>query len=260
MPPEPLTIYALPIFQDNYIWLIIHAKEKKVIAVDPGDAAPLQDFLTHNHLTLAALLITHHHADHTNGITTLAKHFPIPVYGPNNPSIPGITHAVCEPNTITFPFLPGAFAVLDTPGHTIDHIAYCFGDALFCGDTLFSAGCGRIFEGTAEQMYHSLQKIAALPEKTSIYCTHEYTLQNLAFAQTIEPHNQNIALKIQQVTALRAANRPSLPSLLGEEKAINPFLRCHIKEVVQRVEQHVGFTLSTPVNVFKYLREWKNGF
>jgi hydroxyacylglutathione hydrolase len=255
-----ISIQYIPIFQDNYIWLIINTSQNRVIAVDPGDAMPLVNYLTENKLQLEAILITHHHFDHTNGIKALTDYYAVDVYGPKHEIIQGVTHGVSEPDTISFSFLAPPFTVLDIPGHTLHHIAYWLPGLLFCGDTLFSAGCGRIFEGTVEQMYHSLQKIAALPDATKIFCTHEYTLKNLKFAQLVEPHNEKIQLKIQNAITMRNENRPTLPVLIGEEKEINPFLRCHIEEIIQSVEKHTGLTLNNPLEVFKYLREWKNGF
>lgn len=257
---DPMYILYIPIFNDNYIWLILDVTQTKVIAVDPGDAPPLLEYLKQNNLQLAAILITHHHGDHTGGVAELTRHYPVPVYGPDNPVIPGITHPVKEADTLVFPFLECSLTVLETPGHTLDHIAYLCSDMLFCGDTLFSAGCGRVFEGTVEQMVNSLQKIAALPDETKIYCTHEYTLKNLQFAQVVEPHNQKIQDKMKDVIALRQANQPTLPSCLRDEKAINPFLRCDSKEIIDNVENYVGFKLHDTLDVFKYLREWKNDF
>lgn len=253
-----INIHYVPIFQDNYIWLIINEELNQTIAVDPGDAMPLIHYLTERKLQLNAILITHHHFDHTNGIKTLTKHFPVNVYGPKHENIQGITHPVEEPDKLFFPFLSSPITVMNIPGHTLHHVAYHLPGLLFCGDTLFSAGCGRVFEGTIEQMFHSLQKIAALPNETKIFCAHEYTLQNLKFAQSVEPHNEKIRLKIKRVMAERQENKATLPTQIGDEKEINPFLRCHIKEVIERVNQHTGLTLNNPIDVFKYLREWKN--
>lgn len=253
-------IQLIPIFQDNYIWLIINSEQKSVIAIDPGDAEPLIDFLRTNQMRLEAILITHHHDDHTGGLLELQKHFLVDVYGPKSERISGVTHQVSEADLITLPSVKAPINILDIPGHTLGHIAYYMPGFLFCGDTLFSAGCGRIFEGTPEQMYHSLQKISALPDNTNIYCTHEYTLQNLKFAQAVEPSNQQIQAKLHEVMALRGLNTPTLPAHLWEEKQINPFLRCHISEIVQHVETHFGLKCSTEVQVFEYLREWKNHF
>ena len=255
-----IDIQYVPIFKDNYIWLIMNKSQNRVIAVDPGDAMPLVHYLSENKLLLDAILTTHHHFDHTNGIKALTDYYSVNVYGPKNEKIQGVTHGVSEPDTISFPFLGSLLTVMDIPGHTLHHIAYLLPGLLFCGDTLFSAGCGRIFEGTVEQMYHSLQKIADLPDDTKIFCTHEYTLQNLKFAQLVEPNNQKIQLKIKNALAMRKENRPTLPVLIGEEKEINPFLRCHIDEIIKSVEKESGLTLNNPLDVFKYLREWKNSF
>ena len=255
-----ITINFIPIFNDNYIWLIINSIEKKAIAIDPGDANPLLHYLQSNQLDLAAILITHHHSDHTQGISALKREFSIPVYGPKNEQITGLTHKVEEGDRIHIPAFDRVFHVLNIPGHTLDHIAYTLPGLLFCGDTLFSAGCGRLFEGTAQQMYHSLQKLAALPDKTDVFCAHEYTLQNLKFAQVVEPNNQWIQNKIRQVSALRQDNRPTLPSRINEEKRINPFLRCEVADVIEAVGKWAGLKLDDPVQVFKYLREWKDGF
>lgn len=252
------TVYGLPIFEDNYIWILSNGQQ--AIAVDPGDADPLLHFLSETHLELAAILITHHHADHTGGLATLNKAFTVPVYGPQQERIEGVTHPVGEAHRINLPFLDHPTTVLTIPGHTKGHIAYWLPDTLFCGDTLFSAGCGRIFEGTPAQMYQSLQKLASLPDATRVYCTHEYTLQNLYFARTIEPNNLSIQEQIQAVQLLRERNQPSLPSTIANEKRINPFLRCHIPEVHARVEEHIGKKLTQAIDVFAHLREWKNHF
>lgn len=253
-----IQIDGVPIFADNYIWLILNRQQKKAIAIDPGDAKPLQDYLCAKQLKLEAILITHHHADHVGGILPLIQNRPIPVYGPHNPTIRGLSHPIQEPDQFSLPFLPNPITVFNIPGHTLDHIAYYLPGMLFSGDTLFSAGCGRVFEGTMAQMFHSLQKIAALPNDTKIYCTHEYTLNNLQFAQKVEPDNLDIQHKITEVKKLRTENKPSVPTQLGDEKKINPFLRCHVPAVMSSVERQTGLTLRDPIIVFQYLREWKN--
>lgn len=258
MDVQPIIVDYLPIFENNYIWLLMNPIRDKVIAVDPGDASPLIDYLNVNQIKLEAILITHHHRDHTGGINELKKQYDVRVYGPQRESIGGVTDYVTERSCIEFPFLETSFSILDIPGHTLGHIAYYVPGSLFCGDTLFSAGCGRLFEGTAEQMYRSLQKIAALPDDTKLYCTHEYTLQNLKFAQQVEPQNLDIQVKINHVQALRQANLPSLPALLSEEKKINPFLRCDVPEVVISAERYAGLKLNNAVDVFRTLREWKD--
>jgi hydroxyacylglutathione hydrolase len=251
-------ISFVPILKDNYIWVIINASTQKVIAIDPGEAQPLEQFLQSNQLQLDCIWITHHHADHTQGLDALVKKHPVPVYGSKRCPITLITHRVAEPDMLSFEMLNYPVQILDIPGHTIDHIAYYFPGVLFCGDTLFSAGCGRVFEGTMVQMYQSLQNIAALPDDTLIYCTHEYTLNNLKFATLVEPNNPNIPRKMIEATQQRKANLPTLPTRLSDEKLFNPFLRCHSEEIIKNVAQHGGVEYETPSAVFKQLREWKN--
>lgn len=257
---KSIDVHAIPIFKDNYVWLVINPINKKVIAIDPGDSEPVLDYLQSNQMELEAIFITHHHWDHTQGISALKKKYNAVVYGPKNKQIDGLTHMVEEGDTIRISSFNASFEILKIPGHTLDHIAYILPGLVFCGDTLFSAGCGRLFEGTPKQMYQSLQKIMSLPDETQVLCAHEYTLQNLTFAQIVEPNNKQIQTKIRYVIELRQGNNSTLPAVLKEEKKINPFLRCHVKEVVDSVEGWVGFKLEDPVQVFKYLREWKDGF
>ena len=252
------TIIPIPSFQDNYIWAFIENKNKKTIIVDPGDATPVLDYLEQHQLILSAIFITHHHWDHTNGIPALKKKYNIPIYGSSKESIPEVTISIQELDTIPFDSL--TFQIFAIPGHTRDHIAYYAKEILFCGDTLFAAGCGRLFEGSAEELYSSLQKIVALPDNTKIYCAHEYTLNNLRFAKTVEPDNKNMEERIKNVTELREKKLPSLPSLLHEEKETNPFLRCHLPEVIKSAEKFCGEPLNTPVSVFRILRKWKDHF
>jgi hydroxyacylglutathione hydrolase len=254
-----ITITPVRAFKDNYIWLLNPIGTPSVWVVDPGDAQPVLDFLQHSHLTLAGILITHHHADHSGGISELIHAAgQVPVWGSVNSPVPTLTHRVKQGDHI----ISGALnlSVIEIPGHTLDHIAYYGHDALFCGDTLFSAGCGRVFEGTDEQMYASLNKLAQLPDQTQLFCGHEYTLANLHFAHHIEPQNQHVIAKIKQVKELMARGEPTLPSRLSEEKQINPFLRCHERAMMKSIEQQKGVALSQPVNVFSYLRDYKNQF
>lgn len=251
-------IIAIPALKDNYIWAIVDDTSHSVIIVDPGDATPVIDFLKQKHLSLAAILITHHHWDHTNGVAELVNHFNVPVYGASKKNIPQVTNEVHDGDQISIGDLH--FQVLAIPGHTLDHVAYYAPDILFCGDTLFSSGCGRIFEGTPEQMYQTLQKLAALPADTKIYCGHEYTLNNLRFAQVIEPRNVEVDRRLQQIKLLRDNNLPSLPSLLSNEKKTNPFLRCDSPEVKTSVEKYAEQLLDNPVSIFTYLRKWKDQF
>jgi hydroxyacylglutathione hydrolase len=253
-----MQIIPLPAFRDNYIWLL--RQDRLAVVVDPGDAAPVRRYLTEQGLSLAAILVTHHHPDHTGGIAELLTDSPVPVFGPAGEAIPGRSEAVREGDVVRIPGIDLEFQVLDVPGHTAGHVAYFGGTTLFCGDTLFAAGCGRIFEGTPEQLHASLEKLAALPADTLVYCTHEYTLSNLAFAAAVEPDNHDLAERTARCQALRAEERPTVPFPLGEERLSNPFLRVTEPAVIARAEAETGGPLSTPVAVFAALREWKNRF
>ena len=257
-----IKIYPLPAFNDNYIW-IIHNQDQAVV-VDPGDALPVLRYLDDNNLQLATILITHHHNDHVGGNTALLEKFSVPVYGPANESISTLTHRISEGTEIQINELSLSLRVLDTPGHTAGHIVY-YGtingkSVLFCGDTLFVCGCGRIFEGTAPQMYASLQKLVNLPDATLVYSTHEYTLDNINFSRTVDPKNkslENFEIKMKQ---LRHRGNPTLPSSIATEKANNPFLRCDQPEIISSVSNHINQALSDPAEVFAALRQWKNTF
>jgi hydroxyacylglutathione hydrolase len=256
-----IEIKPIASLKDNYIWAIIDNNAREVIIIDPGDAKPVEAFLKQHSLRLSAILITHHHWDHTNGVSELKKRYNPMVYAPAHDNVKDADILLTESSDgIEFLKQSLSFSILDIPGHTLGHIAYYSPGMLFCGDTLFAAGCGRLFEGTAEQLYTSLQKMAALPNDTKVYCAHEYTLNNLRFAAVVEPNNQAIQERIDQVTALQADNLPSLPSLLAEEKLTNPFLRCNVKDVIAAAEKFAGEKLSTPVEVFAALRKWKDGF
>ena len=255
-----IKIIPIPAFQDNYIWAIINHDTQKLCVVDPGDAQPVLDFMDTHQLQLDTILITHHHHDHTGGVTSLANQFHPRIYGPNNPSINNIDTRLTDGSMIRLDTFNLDFQVLAVPGHTLDHIAYYSPGILFCGDTLFSAGCGRVFEGTYEQMLNSLDLLADLPDETLVYCAHEYTLANLTFSQAVESNNKFISKHISDVKILRKNNHPSLPSKLNLEKKVNPFLRVREPTVKISAEQHVGSTLNTPVDVFTAIREWKNSF
>ena len=217
------TVIPLRAFKDNYIWLIVI--DENAWVVDPGDAVPVIKYLNEQHLQLKGILITHHHADHAGGIKDLLKEWSsIPVYGFSQKTVPLVSHTVKQNDTVDLGAIK--FNVLEIPGHTLDHVAYYNDEMVFTGDTLFSAGCGRVFEGTHAQMYQSLMKLAQLPMHLKVYCGHEYTLQNLKFASLVEPENSFIQEKIMTVKSLLAAAKPSLPSTLSDEKNINPFLRC----------------------------------
>ena len=253
-----IEIVPLPAFQDNYIWTLRSGRQAAV--VDPGEARPVKDYLAKEGLALVAILATHHHPDHVGGIAELVGKTKIPVFGPKGEPIPALTNPLGQGDTVGIPELGASFSVLDIPGHTRAHIAYYGVGSLFCGDTLFACGCGRVFEGTAAQMLDSLSKLAALPDETLVYCGHEYTLANIRFARAVDPANALLAAREERATRLRAAGRPTLPSTLGEERATNPFLRCAEPAVVESANKYLGSRIGDPVSVFAAIREWKNRF
>ncbi len=257
-----LKIYPVPAFRDNYIWIIHDTVH--VVIVDPGDAAPVIDYLELHQLQPIAILITHHHGDHTGGNQRLLERYELPVYGPLQEKIPTVTHPVREGDRIQLASLALTLDVIEIPGHTHGHIAYFIAaqpeNRLFCGDTLFSCGCGRIFEGAPQQMYDSLQKLVSLPDNTLVYCTHEYTLGNISFARTVEPGNDDLRQLEQRANEMRQLCLPTLPTDMATEKACNPFLRCQQPEIIHHAEQFTERTLTSPVEVFTALREWKNIF
>ncbi len=251
-------VIAVRAFSDNYIWLVHDSAQRLAVAVDPGTAQPVLEALDRTGMKLAGILITHHHRDHTGGINQLLEHYPVPVYGPATEKIPGMTDPLREGDQVALEALDLHFQVLDIPGHTAGHIGYYGNGMLFCGDTLFAGGCGRLFEGTAEQMYASLSKLAALPPTTRVYCAHEYTESNLRFALQVEPQNQALRERLQRVEALRARDAITIPSTIEEELATNPFLRAGKKSVTESAEKHIQKPLSSPVDVFAAVRAWKD--
>lgn len=258
-------IVAIRAFTDNYIWMIRDHYHAAVI--DPGEASPVLDYLQREELKLIAILNTHHHNDHVGGNAALLREFTVPVYGPANESIPTVTHPLKEcpdheskEGNAYLPDFSLTLKALDIPGHTAGHIAYYGANMLFCGDTLFACGCGRLFEGTAQQMVDSLQKLADLPKETEVYCGHEYTLNNIRFARVVEPGNQALIERETAVETLRKQNIPTLPSTIGMEKATNPFLRCDQPEIIRNAGVYAGKPLTDPVSVFAALRDWKNHF
>jgi len=248
-------ISFIPAFKDNYIWLL--SAGGRAIVVDPGESLPVLTRLAAAHLKLEAILVTHHHADHQGGIAALIEYDQVPVFGPGSESITALDRPLEGGETISL--LGQSIEVLAVPGHTQGHLAYHWPGALFCGDTLFGAGCGRLFEGTPAQMHASLQRLAGLPDDTRVYCAHEYTEANLRFARAVEPNNAAIEARSAKVAELRTRGLPSVPSCLSEEKATNPFLRCDQAAVVAAALQH-GAVDASPVAVFAAIRQWRNNF
>lgn len=255
-----LRVLAVPAFQDNYLWLVHDGAH--VAVVDPGDAAPVLDALKAHRLSLSAILLTHHHADHVGGVPALLREYDVPVFGPAHEDIPQITQRLTEGDIIAVPDLRLRLDVFDVPGHTRGHIAYFSPDNawLFCGDTLFAGGCGRLFEGTPEQMVASLTKLASLPDTTQIYCAHEYTLANLRFALEVEPDNSELTTRIKQEKAKRDQGLPTVPSTIGTEKATNPFLRFREPRIADRLIAAGHLSDREPIAVFAALRQWKNSY
>ena len=257
-----MSIIPIPAFADNYIWLIREGSRAAV--VDPGDAAPVVAYMDAEALELTAIVATHHHGDHVGGVRALLERWSCPVLGPANEDIPGRTHALGEGDRVDVDGLGITFDVLDVPGHTAGHIAYVgsVGGAptLFCGDTLFAAGCGRIFEGTPPQMWSSLSKLAALDPPTRVYCGHEYTVANLRFARAVEPSNRVIETREAREREKRQRNEVTLPSTIAAERETNPFLRAGEPAVHAAAEAHAGRRLPDVVASFAALREWKNNF
>lgn len=255
-------VHPVPAFSDNYLW-ILH-DDRYAAVVDPGDARPVIDYLAANDLTLAAILCTHHHADHVGGVNALLDFLrgrgTIPVYGPAGEDIPARTVALREGERVALPALELEFEVLDVPGHTAGHIAYVGHDMLFCGDTLFGCGCGRMFEGTPAQFVSSLAKFKALAPQTRVYCAHEYTMGNIKFAEAVEPGNRDLQLRKAFSAARRHRDEPTLPSTIGLELATNPFLRWDAPEVMTSAGKHAGKSQTTREEVFATLRQWKNNF
>ncbi|WP_341678693.1 hydroxyacylglutathione hydrolase [Niveibacterium sp. SC-1] len=253
-----MQIVPLSAFSDNYIWALVEGPNCAV--VDPGDATPVERFLAERSLTLTAILLTHHHNDHIGGVAELAARHAPAIYAPRDERISLATQRVAEGDTVAVAGFELDLQVIEVPGHTRSHIAFVGPGLLFCGDTLFAGGCGRLFEGTPAQMHASLNRLAALPAETLAYCAHEYTLSNLRFAREVEPDNAALVARQIQCEALRATGSPTVPSDIGTERATNPFLRAGERQVQERVERQAGKPLPDALAVFAALREWKNHF
>lgn len=253
-----MEILGLRAFADNYIWVL--RQRGSAAVVDPGDAAPVLEHLRASGDRLSAILITHRHPDHIGGIDELVERFKVPVFGPELEDIPGLTHRVHGGETVEVPGIGVHFDVLDVGGHTRGHIAYYRPKVLFCGDALFVLGCGRLFDGTLAQMAASIARIAALPRDTQVYCAHEYARINLPYALAVEPGNKALQERAARLRQAIAAERPTVPMLLGEELDTNPFLRCHVDAVAKAAQDFRGHGLASPVEVFAALREWRNQF
>ena len=254
-----LKIEAIPAFDDNYIWLITQSGTQNCIVVDPGDEEPVLQRLKQSSLNLSAILITHKHYDHTGGVAALKHAFPAAqVYGPGNEAIAVIEKVMTEGDEFVPNGLSQSFKVHSVPGHTEGHLAYQAGNNVFCGDTLFAGGCGRVFSGTFEQMTFSLMKIAAMDPETRLYCAHEYTQANLGFGLWVEPDNLALKARSQQTDSLRQKNQPTVPSLLKEELQTNPFLRIREATVKAAASRWAEKELINDVEVFTALRQWKD--
>lgn len=251
-------VVALRAFADNYIWTLRDATH--AVVVDPGDAQPVLDYLEREKLQLAAILNTHHHADHVGGNAALLARHPAPVYGPRDERIAEVSVRLADGEGFKLPHFGIAMETLEIPGHTRSHVAFFGGGMLFCGDTLFAAGCGRLFEGTPRQMYDSLTRLSRLPDDTLVYCGHEYTLSNLRFARAAEPDNTRLPELEARMQALRDRDQPTLPSSIGQEKASNPFLRVGEAGVIRSASARAQKQLSDPVSVLAAIRDWKNQF
>jgi len=255
-------IHPIPAFSDNYIWAIHDSASQQLAVVDPGDADPVLNYINENDLALSHILITHHHPDHIGGLERLVEEFSPVVYGPEPSNIRGISHFLHEGDQ--FKLFDRNFEIFEVPGHTLDHIAYFSNDEahplVFCGDTLFAAGCGRLFEGSPAMMVESLNKLMKLNPKSAVYCSHEYTMANLKFALAADGDNQELQDRVIREQQKRDAGVPTLPSTIAIELATNPFLRCDDNSVQERVLAECGSKISDTTEVFAALRSWKDNF
>jgi hydroxyacylglutathione hydrolase len=255
-----LTLCPIPVLDDNYVWVLQLPGVASVAIVDPGDGVATLAALERRELEPCAVLLTHHHADHVGGVDEIIERHEVEVYGPALESIQSVNRPVSDTHVVRIPELDLELTVIDVPGHTAGHVAYLGPGFVLSGDTLFTGGCGRVFEGTPGQMYGSLQRLAGLPPSTGVYCAHEYTVANLRFALQVEPENQALQRRLASAEDLRTEDQPTVPSTIGEELQTNPFLRCHVAEVRAAAEANVGARLSDEVEVFAAVRAWKDGW
>ncbi len=252
-----MEITAVEALQDNYIWLI-RDRRGRVAIIDPGEAEPVVKAVEEAAVAPGAILITHGHHDHVGGVPELARRYQVPVYGPAGERIAAVTHPLRGGERLRPGEMDVEFEVLAIPGHTCGHLAYYGHGRLFCGDTLFTAGCGRVFSSTGQRLFHSLQRISRLPDETEIFCAHEYTEENLRFARLVEPDNEAIRQRQRNASRMRARGAPTVPSVLALERATNPFLRCCVRDVVRAAEEFAGRPLDNPEQVFLALRRWRD--
>ena len=253
-----MKIVPLSALRDNYIWAV--QTTQACVVVDPGDATPVNDYLAAQGLRLTAILLTHRHHDHIGGVDALSRAHAVPVIGPRCSQMPQVSQVVEDGDRFFCCGIEESFEVLAIPGHTEEHLAYRLGSSVFCGDTLFGAGCGRLMGGTPAQFYASLQRLAALPPETRLYCAHEYTLANLHFARTVEADNPEVAARQARCEALRAAGHPTVPLSLAEELATNPFLRLEQPAIAAQLAMRYGERIASGEAAFAALRRWKDQF
>ena len=251
-----MVIEPIEAFSDNYIWLL--SRGSRAFVVDPGDADPVLARLKKDSLELLGILITHHHFDHVGGVEQLVEKTGCQVWGPKNSNMPFITRVVAEGDSVTV--IEDQFSVMEIPGHTLDHIAYVGEGAVFCGDTLFAGGCGRVFEGTLPMMRQSLARLRDLPAETRVYCAHEYTLANFAFARTVAPKDLAILARSKECEQLRAQGLPTVPTSIDKERLSNPFMRWDDPAIVEALVKHGRDIPAQEDSVFAELRQWKDTF
>jgi hydroxyacylglutathione hydrolase len=255
-----LQVTPIRALRDNYVWMIHRPGGRSAVVVDPGESSPVESALANAGLTPVAILVTHHHHDHVGGIQALLQRHRVPVFGPATESIPSRSHPVSDGDEVHIDELSLTLTAIHVPGHTLGAIAYVGEGIVLTGDTLFTAGCGRLFEGTPAQMLASLRRLAALPSQTRVYCGHEYTVANLRFAHVVEPDNPDIEARLAQAVVRAQRGEPGVPSTIGEERLTNPFLRVAEPTVRSAVQSKCARPLSDPGDVFAELRNWKNHF